>query len=185
MSPCDISTWPAAIPSAGSVIRPRRRRCSSRSPVNRRSGSDRAFRFSVPITRHQTVRACATTSTSRILRTRTSGRSIISSAGRLYDAQLRLRPWLQRARGARDGRARARIAARDQGGAAQIRGSAIAGRGTHRDCARGARLAPRYDDLELIVRTQLAWEHRLLRESELQRTDRSSLVRRTGDKTRG
>jgi UDP-glucose 4-epimerase len=40
--------------------------------------------------------------------------------------------------------------------------------------ARAARIrevlgwAPRFDDLETIVRTQLAWEHRLLREPALQ-----------------
>jgi UDP-glucose 4-epimerase len=29
--------------------------------------------------------------------------------------------------------------------------------------------SPRFDDLEVIVRTQLEWEHRLLREPGLQR----------------
>ena len=46
--------------------------CSSRSPAKPQPGVARAFPFSARTTRHRTARACATTSTSRTWRRRTS-----------------------------------------------------------------------------------------------------------------
>ena len=88
--------------------------------------------------------------------------------GRIGDAQLRLRPWLQRARGARDGRAGARRVRSDPRRAAPRRRSAVAGRpGGAR--APGPRLVAALDDLDTIVRTPLEWERRLQREPVLQK----------------
>ena len=85
------------------------------------------------------------------------------------DAQLRLRPRLQRARSA------SRRSSRLHGQARSRRSRSRAAPATRRrSCRRPTRIRevlgwpPRHDDLEAIVRSQLAWEHRLQREPQLQ-----------------
>ena len=139
-----------------------RRRCSSRSLARRRSAGARMSRSSAPTIRRPTARACATISTSRISRrAHLDALDYLRDGWRIDHAQLRLRARLQRARSAPGRGARQRRAAAGSGGshaAPAIRRSSW--RWPERDPG-GARLAPRYDDLDTIVRTSLAWERRI------------------------
>ena len=144
-------------------------RCSSRLPARgRRSASAQRRRSSAPTTRRRTARACATTSTSRISRTRTCARSTTCGRrrsttlncgyGHGYSVREVLATVAARARGA----ARVNEAPRRAGDPPSL----VAQRDRVREVLGWS---PRFDDLEVIVRTQLEWEHRLLREPGLQR----------------
>ena len=167
---CGISTSPAATRSVASVTRRPRRRCSSRSPASRPSGSGRSvaiFGTDYPtpdgtgVRDYIHVEDLADAHLRALDYLAAGGDSTTLNCGYGHGYSVReVLATVQRVHGAP---------------LVRQRGAATGGRSAVTRRRMPARVrdvlgwSPRFDDLEVIVRTQLEWEHRLLREPGLQR----------------